>query len=367
MVRYRCSRSVLTLLVLVLATTALAQANGNLQLHFISVGQGDAALLISPSGQVVLFDDGVRNLCDLPIAYLEQLGVTRIDYHIASHYHDDHIGCAAEVLSAFPLQRAAYDRGGAYDSATFARYLKAVRGKRRTATTATTITLDAGSVQPVTIAFSALNGNGVPTKNENDLSLVALVRFGAFSAEFGGDLSGYTEDSYKDIETSVTSKVGHVDVYKVHHHGSRYSTNTTWLAGTQPTVAIISAGDDNEYGHPTPECLDRLHGADIPTYWTSAGSGGDPDEDWDVVSGDTIVQVAPLATTFTVTTEAGVITTYRLTGSRPVAPLPTFAWSDRARTYHYCTCRYVAHINAAHLRRGMTPPAGKILHQGCTP
>jgi hypothetical protein len=57
---------------------ALAQANGTLQIHFMNVGQGDGAVLISPGGQIVLFDSGVRNNCDLPLAYLQQLGVTEV-------------------------------------------------------------------------------------------------------------------------------------------------------------------------------------------------------------------------------------------------------------------------------------------------
>ena len=102
------------LAVLALAGTGIAfgQANGKLQIHYVDVGQGDAAVLISPLGQVVLFDDGVENHCDKPVSYLAQIGLTKVDYHIATHYHNDHIGCAQEVLTAFPLLADAYDRGG---------------------------------------------------------------------------------------------------------------------------------------------------------------------------------------------------------------------------------------------------------------
>src|SRR5438046_2424788 len=89
----------LCLLLLVLTfASAFGQANGKLQLHFMDVGQGEGAVLVSPQGEVVLFDNGVRGNCDKPLSYLQQLGVTKIDYHIASHYHDDHIGCTREVL-----------------------------------------------------------------------------------------------------------------------------------------------------------------------------------------------------------------------------------------------------------------------------
>jgi beta-lactamase superfamily II metal-dependent hydrolase len=183
-------RGILTLCALLCSVSAFAQANGKLQIHYMDVGQGDGAVLISPLGEVVLFDDGVLNQCGKPIAYLQALGISKIDYHIASHYHSDHIGCAASIFQMFPLQKAAYDRGGSYTTTAYSAYVNAVGAKRLTAQKGQTITLDAASAAPVTITFLALNGNGVTTTDENDLSLVAVVRFGQFDAEFGGDLSG---------------------------------------------------------------------------------------------------------------------------------------------------------------------------------
>jgi beta-lactamase superfamily II metal-dependent hydrolase len=249
---------ILMLVVLSSSVTVLGQENGNLQIHFMNVGQGDGAILISPKGETVLFDDGLLKNCDKPLAYLQQLGVQEIDYHITGHYHSDHIGCAAQVLGAFPLQKTAFDRGGSYRSGAFDAYVSVTGSKRKTATMSTIITLDQGSPNPVTINFVALNGNGIATDNENDLSLVSVVHFGDFDAEIGGDLSGIDTDNYKDIETSVAPEVGEVEVYNVHHHGSRYSSNATWLNTLKPIVAIISTGDGNTYGHPTLECLDRL-------------------------------------------------------------------------------------------------------------
>src|SRR5262245_38261239 len=122
-----------------------AQANGKLQIHYMDVGQGDGAVLISPQGQVVLFDNGVLGQCSKPVGYLQAIGVTRIDYHIASHYHSDHIGCTPQVLAAFPLQQFAYDRGGSYTTATYNNYVTAVGTRRRTATPGMMLMLDAGS------------------------------------------------------------------------------------------------------------------------------------------------------------------------------------------------------------------------------
>ena len=131
------------------AFSAYGQGNGKLQIHYIDVGQGDGAILISPNGETVLFDNGVLNNCDKPLAYLRGLGVTKIDYMIISHYHADHFGCTTDVLEEFPLSKFSYDRPGAYNSQTFTKYVAAVGSKRKSVTSRTVITLDADSAHPV--------------------------------------------------------------------------------------------------------------------------------------------------------------------------------------------------------------------------
>src|SRR5262252_8929136 len=101
-----------------LALPSLPRAQGGLQIHFMDVGQGDGAILIAPDGETVLFDNGVWNSCAKPMAYLQALGVTKIDYQIVSHYHRDHYGCSKAILDRFPLQQLAYDRGRSYHDAT---------------------------------------------------------------------------------------------------------------------------------------------------------------------------------------------------------------------------------------------------------
>src|SRR5207245_1833324 len=77
---------------------------------------GPGRRVVSPHPQAVLFRDGALGCHDRPVAYLQQLGLTKVGYHITSHYRSDHIGCAVEVLHERPLQHEAYDRGGSYQS-----------------------------------------------------------------------------------------------------------------------------------------------------------------------------------------------------------------------------------------------------------
>jgi beta-lactamase superfamily II metal-dependent hydrolase len=358
------------LIFLSLCSIAFAQANGKLQIHFMDVGQADSTLLISPQGETVLFDNGVSGYCDMPISYLQQLGVTKIDYHIASHYHSDHLGCTSEVLSAFPLQKAAYDRGLAPTSAKipafYKTYVDKVGSKRKTAVKNQTLSLDGGTV---TIKFVALNGNGISTKNENDLSVVALITYGKFHAVMGGDLSGYNERDYRDIETSVAPLVGTVEVYKVNHHCSRYSSNPVWLETTTPKVGIISASSTkglSDYHHPTEECLDRLHNAGVKAYWTESGTGGKPDPEWDLIAGNIVIEVEPGKDNFTVSTQSRTDTfPVWKSASSSTTTETHYAWSKNSTVYHYMDCSYVKNIGSTNLRTGTKPPSDKSLHSGC--
>ena len=146
-------------LLLMTASAVTAQGNGHLQLHFLAVGQGDGALLITPGGQTVMFDNGPGQ-CARSINYIQNLGVTRIDYHVASHYHADHIGCTTEVLSALPLQQVAFDRGGSYTTQTYAAYVTAVGSHRQSAPIGSTLHLEGG----VALDFIAANGAGYPAR-----------------------------------------------------------------------------------------------------------------------------------------------------------------------------------------------------------
>jgi beta-lactamase superfamily II metal-dependent hydrolase len=268
-------------------------ATAPLQIHYLDVGQGDAAIMLTPGGQTVMFDDGPGN-CTALVAALRQLNVTKLDYHIASHYHSDHIGCAQPVFSAFPLS-IGLDRGGSYTTATYTSYASAVGGARQTATIGSSITLDQATGSPVRIDIVAMDSG---LSDENDRSVVAVVHFGGFDAEFGGDLTD-------GVEGAVAPRMSRVEVYKVHHHGSATATSTAWLSAIMPKIGIVSVGNGNSYHHPTQSALDRLHNAGVKTYWTEAGSGATPNTAWDVVAGTVTIEVQAGAGQFTVRWNGG--------------------------------------------------------------
>jgi beta-lactamase superfamily II metal-dependent hydrolase len=276
----------------VTAAFAMAPGTGRLRIIHLDVGQGDGAVLISPGGEVAMFDDGTGGLGTMGVsvpAQLQALGVTGVEHHFASHYHADHIGGLPAIVSAgIPITNG-WDRGGSY-TASFPAYAAALGAHRKTIVKNQVITLDSLSAHPVLIKCVDLDGAGISVgaTDENSRSMVMKVTYGEFDMTFGGDLPGVT-GTYKDIETTIGPETGPVEVYKVHHHGSSTSSLDAWLNATTPKVAVISCGNGNSYGHPTAAALARLHNHGVKTYWTETGSGVAPLAGWDKVSNGQVV------------------------------------------------------------------------------
>ncbi len=270
--------------------------NGKLQVVHLDAGQGDAAVIITPGGQVAMFDDGTNFTvgtsppsCALVLSQLQALGIDHIDLHFASHYHADHIGC----ITSFPgvTIDAGWDRGQSYTTQTYTNYVNYLGAKRHTLVKGQVFTLDSLSSHPVRVTCVALAGDGISTSDENSKCLVMKVSYGEYDEVIGGDLTGYpsgTSSSNTNIETKVGAEVGKVEVYKVHHHGSTYASYDDWLNATTPKIGIISCGTGNTYGHPTAGALTRLHMKGVRTYWTELGKGASPDPIWDKVANNQI-------------------------------------------------------------------------------
>ncbi len=255
----------------------------DLIIHHIDVDQGDCTF-IQTRGKTILVDAGNSGKGNsVVIPYLKSLRVSGINYVVASHYHADHIGGLDEIFDAFNVD-SVFDRGTLHPvprSRIYVSYAKAIGNTPR-------VTVQPGmrfSVGPrIVLRFVAADGKcegDQPTTidegtgrsiDENSLSIaftIAFVdtvslsttnseprtRFAYFTA---GDLTGYDDRDAIDLETSVASLVGHVDAMKANHHGSRSSTNPTFISTLSPACVFISLGRNNSYGHPAPEVIARL-------------------------------------------------------------------------------------------------------------
>jgi len=290
---------ILWAIVAMLAALGASRAHAELSIHIIDVGQADACLIISPAGGTMLIDAGDNgDGSGIVVPYLQNYGLQALDYIVATHYHSDHIGGIDEVVSYLGIDSvrvSAYDRGWSYTSPTYTSYAAAVAAKRATITDGQVIDLGGG----VTVTCVAVNGNGVLSPpfdtqyNENDLSVALVLEYtNGFRFFTGGDLSGRTSGDYIDIETSVGPEVGAVDIYRVNHHGSFTSSNSSFLSKLLPSVSLISLGDDNPYGYVHQEVMDRLIAYGSNVYQTEGGVGAViPPGRGRVVDGDIVVEV----------------------------------------------------------------------------
>ena len=219
------------------------------EVHFIDVGQGDAALLLS-GGQAVLIDAGTAESAGALVRYLEERGVRSLYAVIASHPHSDHIGGMAAVLSAFPAEHF-YMGPETQNTAAYEDMLDALEAQGvRPAIPADgdTLRLDSGA----TVTFLG-PADDVSAENMNDRSLIALFSTGAEQVLFMGDAEAAAEQSLLAHHPALTC-----DILKVGHHGAATSSTPAFLSAIQPSVAVISCGVDNDYGHPSDQTLQNL-------------------------------------------------------------------------------------------------------------
>jgi competence protein ComEC len=245
-----------------------AAVEGQLTLHHIDAGQADATLLVTPTGETVLIDTGDwRQDGDAVIAYLERLGIERIDHLVATHPHADHIGGHAAVIEHFETERdgigAAYDSGVAHDTATYERYLDAVEEHD-----VDLLLVEEGDRLPLADAnVSALvvNPPGGDSGDDFHRNSVALaVEYGEFRYLTTGDAERETEERLLEDWPAALD----ADVYQAGHHGSSSSSTAAFVDAVDPQVAIISSNRDSQYGHPHDEVLATFANRGIETYWT---------------------------------------------------------------------------------------------------
>ncbi|MCX7970045.1 MAG: DNA internalization-related competence protein ComEC/Rec2 [Negativicutes bacterium] len=227
--------------------------------HFIDVGQGDAALIVTPHRQAVLIDTGGVSRHGFDVGervvapYLLNQGIDHLAALILTHAHNDHAGGAAAIEAAIDIDEVIIPQG------TYSPRLQAMVNSFGPDWVVPARDGQQFTVDGVT--FTIIMDNDTPAGpdkpgRENARQAVVAVGYRQIGMLVTGDLTVEGER-----QLLPAGKIRRFDVLKVGHHGSAGSSSAEFLATVQPRYAVISVGADNGYGHPAPETLQRLQAA----------------------------------------------------------------------------------------------------------
>ena len=239
------------------APSTTTQTSANVTIKFIDVGQGEAILIALPE-KTMLIDAGPTGSAPKIAQVLQELGRDKIDYLVATHPDEDHIGGMADVISSTQIGTI-YAPNKTNNTATYRKFLAAIQNNNLQITLAEAGTIiDQTDSYKLEILWPKKDANFPDT---NDYSIIIKLTVGNKTFLFTGDAP---------TSAILDSNPGHIDVLKLSHHGSRTGTTEVLIHKLSPSYAVVSYAVDNSYGHPMQSVLNALRKHSVEVWGTGA-------------------------------------------------------------------------------------------------
>lgn len=249
-------------------TNALANLDQKLSVHFIDVGQADS-IFIKQGSHYMLIDGGNNDDGDLVVNYLKSEGVDRLEYIIATHPHEDHIGGLDDVINNFEVEKVLMPNKTT-TTKTYENFLIAIKNRQeKMREEGKDVTLKKIPKVNETYTFGNASFTVLAPNskdygdNYNNYSIVIKMIFGDNSFLFTGDAEITSEKEIISAGYNLKS-----DLLKVGHHGSHTSTSKEFLEAVSPKYAVISVEKNNKYNLPKKSVMNRLKDAGVVIYRT---------------------------------------------------------------------------------------------------
>ncbi|SFC56735.1 competence protein ComEC [Clostridium uliginosum] len=240
---------------------SIQNSNSNEMLvHFIDVGQGDS-MLIQANGKNLLIDSGPKTGKDNLLNYLKSLNISKLDYVIATHPHEDHIGNMADIIKKYDVSNF-YAPKVEHTSKTFEKMIESLQSKNLK------INVIKKGVDSINLGKGTKVTVFSPTQDSyeelNNYSPVMKIEYGKTSFLFTGDAEKEVEKEILNNNDDIES-----DVLKLGHHGSSTSTTKNFLKKVNPSLGVICVGNNNTYNHPNKDTISRLKDNNVTIYQTN--------------------------------------------------------------------------------------------------
>lgn len=235
-------------------TSTKELSGGKMRVHFLDIGQGDSELIELPNGEVMLIDGGNRDDSEFLVEYIKNLHISKIDYVVATHPHEDHIGGLPEVIKTFDIGKIYMPKKTA-NTRIFESLVSEIKNKGLKITEANS---GMNILDEKDLNISILAPISTSYEKINDYSIVSKLKYKDISLLFAGDAERESEKQLLQSEMDLSA-----DLLKIGHHGSNTSSSDEFLDEVKPKYAVISSEKGNNYGHPHKEVIDRLTSRNI--------------------------------------------------------------------------------------------------------